>query len=546
MSLSRRGFLLAAVGVAGGSILGRSPALARIASAGSPRYRRYNVASPQGRQMLKSYARGVQAMLALPANDPLNWFRHAFTHFLDCPHGNWWFYVWHRGYIGLFEQKIRLLSGDPSFTLPFWDWTTHPDLPAQIFDGVLTPTAQAFEPYTGNLQRFRDFMDPGIHAFWDNLSEPQRKQLEQRGYRSTDDLWNDVTNPKGGIGDVAFAVTSAARYPTRANPGLNASTLDSVSQLQVVGGLKAGAFNDRDLSANSFTSKKTDSHGVQPAGRGAFSLLEGVPHNTLHNFIGGSGSIDPGPYGNMTNNLSPVDPIFFLHHANMDRLWDVWTRRQTAMGLPVEPAAADREAFMAEQFLFFVDVKGKPVSARAQDYFSTAVFDYDYDKGFGEDVPLSAVRGPQGVARHQVVKGAVKDGVATLLVPAPRLRGRFGADRLNPVLAEVTVQRLLGTASPRQFTILINAPATLASAEPGSPFYAGTVSFFGPAHAHAHSSGQDMTQEATFVVALPPTLKALANPSPSQASVKLEVRAVPSHGSAGGSSSLVGFDLYLP
>ena len=33
--------------------------------------------------------------------------------------------------------------------------------------------------------------------------------------------------------------------------------------------------------------------------------------------------------------LSPVDPIFFLHHANMDRLWDVWTRKQQALRLPI-------------------------------------------------------------------------------------------------------------------------------------------------------------------------------------------------------------------
>ena len=41
-----------------------------------------------------------------------------------------------------------------------------------------------------------------------------------------------------------------------------------------------------------------------------FSTLEGMPHNLVHNCIGGVGPLDPGPYGNMTNFLSPVDPIF--------------------------------------------------------------------------------------------------------------------------------------------------------------------------------------------------------------------------------------------
>ena len=39
----------------------------------------------------------------------------------------------------------------------------------------------------------------------------------------------------------------------------------------------------------------------------------------------------------MTDMLSPVDPIFFLHHANMDRLWDVWERKQKRLGLPTMP-----------------------------------------------------------------------------------------------------------------------------------------------------------------------------------------------------------------
>jgi tyrosinase len=67
---------------------------------------------------LASYAKGVEAMLKLPADHPHNWFRNAFVHLMDCPHGNWWFYVWHRGYLGYFEQTIRSLSGDADFALP--------------------------------------------------------------------------------------------------------------------------------------------------------------------------------------------------------------------------------------------------------------------------------------------------------------------------------------------------------------------------------------------------------------------------------------------
>src|SRR5512143_2756462 len=95
--LSRRRFLNTAMAAAGAS------ALAPRARAAA-KYRRYNVTSEPGRKALATYAKGVEAMLNLPPEHPHNWFRNAFVHMMDCPHGNWWFYVWHRGYLGYFEQ----------------------------------------------------------------------------------------------------------------------------------------------------------------------------------------------------------------------------------------------------------------------------------------------------------------------------------------------------------------------------------------------------------------------------------------------------------
>lgn len=46
-------------------------------------------------------------------------------------------------------------------------------------------------------------------------------------------------------------------------------------------------------------------------------LLETDAHNTVHRVVGGSG-------GTMGTASSPQDPIFWLHHANIDRLWAQW------------------------------------------------------------------------------------------------------------------------------------------------------------------------------------------------------------------------------
>ena len=47
---------------------------------------------------------------------------------------------------------------------------------------------------------------------------------------------------------------------------------------------------------------------------GGQALLERAPHNYVHGRIGG----DMGTF------VSPRDPIFWLHHANIDRLWAMW------------------------------------------------------------------------------------------------------------------------------------------------------------------------------------------------------------------------------
>ncbi len=198
------------------------------------RYHRYNVTSPEGQRMLASYARGINAMLKLPPDDPRNWFRNAFVHLMDCPHGNWWFYVWHRGYVGYFEQTIRTLSGDPQFAMPYWDWTELPRIPPAMFDGVLTPTDSAYAPYTRNLAVFTRFMRPALQRYWDKLDAGQRGQLKLRGYLTADDVWNDVTGysatEKTGIsGNAAYAITCGARYLWRENPGFDAKTASAVS-----------------------------------------------------------------------------------------------------------------------------------------------------------------------------------------------------------------------------------------------------------------------------------------------------------------------------
>ena len=50
------------------------------------------------------------------------------------------------------------------------------------------------------------------------------------------------------------------------------------------------------------------------AGGGRQGTLEATPHNMVHNNVGGW----------MPSASSPRDPLFFMHHSNIDRIWALW------------------------------------------------------------------------------------------------------------------------------------------------------------------------------------------------------------------------------
>jgi tyrosinase len=519
-NITRRRFLATTALAAGATVLPHRSALAQTKA----KFTRYNVMSVGGKRALASYAKGVEAMLKLPADDPHNWFRNAFIHIMDCPHGNWWFYVWHRGYVGYFEETIRQLSGDEEFAMPYWDWTTLPQIPDGLFDSVLTPRSAAFEPYTGDLGRFTAFINPALSAYWKSLNPAQLNQLKIRGYGSFDLLWNDVTGA-GVSGNMAYAITCGSRYLTRENPKLDEKTAYNVSPFVVYAGLLPTDFYNPEVNL-SFTSAKTPSHNTAPA-QGAFSVLENLPHNKVHNFIGGVGNVDPGPYGNMTNNLSPVDPVFFLHHSNMDRLWDVWTRKQKRLNLPYLPAGKDLDTLSKDPFLFFVDINGKPIlDGKAADYLTTERFGYDYEPGFGEDIvkPRSALA-LAAKPPAALLKGNVKGNAGSLSIPAAAIRNHLAATAGQALIAAITLPHPnTDSGAGREFDVIVGAPDDVQQVNADSPYYAGTIAFFGHM---AHMDGHAM--DVSVAVPLPKSPEAFARALAAEAA-PLSIRVVPSHG----------------
>jgi tyrosinase len=458
--ISRREMLEAGAALALVAGLPAAPALAQ-----TRRWTRYNVADPAGIEMLKSYSVAVGAMLRLPPEHPHNWYRIAFIHFLDCPHGNWWFFPWHRGFTGYVEQIVRKYSGNPDFAFPYWDWTKSPEVPALMYNGALDPASPGF---IHDPARFKSTYDNVLEnsGYWIKNPKPgdddpttRFGQLLIRSVRFPDDAWFDIyKNPSM----VAFFPN--AMYPQGRERGILADSrgLDLPTRNAVSLPRLLDALSPRDFVT--FGSYRTLSH----SNVSGFGILEGQPHNKVHNNVGGiiydEAKKDTTNFGGfMQNNLSPVDPLFFLHHANMDRLWDVWTRKQQAWNYPILPDGAPATPggvpvpgsayaqWAKEPFLFFVDADGKPTAKnRAGDFADIGAFDYRYQPGSGEEIVPRAgmMMAPRPRRAIQRIRSAAPTpsesgtspalGVAVAL-PAGFLPARRGA--AAPLLfAKVTVE----------------------------------------------------------------------------------------------------------
>jgi tyrosinase len=129
--------------------------------------------------------------------------------------------------------------------------------------------------------------------------------------------------------------------------------------------------------------------------------LENQPHNPVHDLIGGV----------MTTMESPLDPIFWLHHANIDRLMSAWVAAGAGRGLP--PAT---DAYWNGSFSYATRL----TVPRASTMDSRLNLSYFYDN---ETLPNSIP--PDPAATSQAT------GAESTVAPAGRPAGRVPA--LPPV-----------------------------------------------------------------------------------------------------------------
>jgi tyrosinase len=350
------------------------PAPAEVSAPAKPAVKRLSFADfAKDPRRLASLRKGVKKMRGLGPRDPRSWAFQANMHwrplwpvyvyrqaaeskdparqlfrddpgfapdpdvFNQCPHGNWWFLPWHRAYLYYFERILRWAAEDPELALPYWDYT---------------------DPNQRELpQAFRDAKVGGED--------------------------NPLYLPEGA--SFADDQGQAQIFPMRDGPLLRADT-----------GLGREATSRDALNLVPFASQRplppAASFGGGPAcdptcscGAGA---LESVPHNRVHRAVGGSratvgGSVRLGFMGDVST--AARDPVFWLHHANIDRLWASWVALGQGRQNPSDPD------WLGQSFTFYdVDKAGKPrpVTISVRQLLTTEQLGYAYDR---LDRPAEAV-----------------------------------------------------------------------------------------------------------------------------------------------------------
>ena len=103
------------------------------------------------------------------------------------------------------------------------------------------------------------------------------------------------------------------------------------------------------------------------------SDLEQSPHNNVHCAMV-TGSCPNGLMGSVP--ASALDPIFYAHHTNIDRLYECWLQVD-------EPGRLPSDATQLNTVFTFVDADGSTVDRRVSDMLTTTQLGYTYAAGGG-------------------------------------------------------------------------------------------------------------------------------------------------------------------
>lgn len=272
-----------------------------------------------------------------------------------CNHGNILFPTWHRVYLYKLEQALQSIV--PGVTLPYWDETSSDSMNAGL-PWIFTQQKYTLDGVEIDNPLYSFTFPVGVT---DMIDEPTagddlNTYTKPAGYQT-------VRYPLSGLvgTKAALAQTEAhnAQYP---DPVTNAGLLNSNIKAWLHGAQDSSTPSAGGGPGPSPTDPNPPYDGIQwmfqncldapnytvfsntsSAGQWNTDNPKGLvvpleqPHNDIHLSVGGFDI--PGPYGGESgqvagsngdmgeNNTAGLDPIFFFHHCNVDRMFWVWQKK---------------------------------------------------------------------------------------------------------------------------------------------------------------------------------------------------------------------------
>jgi tyrosinase len=379
------------------------------------------------------------------------------TYWDQCQHQSWFFAPWHRGYLVALEAQLRKdivqQKGPSVWALPYWDYFG----PGDEFDIPPAFTQQTMPDDSPNPL----FVTARYGPYGNNIVfDPTARALKK------------YPPPSKFHGIITEKCLSNTVY----------TGSDGNTPLPGFGGPLTGFW-----------------HGdLYPSGN-----LEQDPHNLTHVFVGGS--VSDTVYGLMSDpGLAALDPIFYLHHANIDRMWAVWNSNSSHAN-PSDPNWLKGPAASGEHE-FIMPMPGKK-SWRyiPKEVNSLTQMDYTYDNlkqappvdllsqrltrlGIASPAP-SAAAGPERNAVELVgandaplpIKGS---GASTTVQLDTEVRQKvahslaIAAETSAPDRVYLNLENVRGTHDATALSAFINLPEGSDPAD-HPELLAGTVGLFG-------------------------------------------------------------------
>ncbi|GJY45080.1 polyphenol oxidase I, chloroplastic-like protein [Tanacetum coccineum] len=235
------------------------------------------------KSQVDKYLKAIAAMRALPDDHPHSFASQAKIHCAYCNggytqvdsgfpnidiqiHNSWLFFPFHRWYLYFYERILGNLINDPTFALPYWNW----DDPV---GGMTIP----------------DFFLPENSPAYD--------------------VYRDARHKPPLLVDLAFD----GRERDVSNEIQKQCNLTTVYRDLVRNGTDSKSFFGGEYVA-----------GDAPVANGAKSIgsVEAGTHTAVHRWVGDSTKPNNEDMGNFYS--AGYDPVFYIHHSNVDRMWKLW------------------------------------------------------------------------------------------------------------------------------------------------------------------------------------------------------------------------------